>query len=618
MTSKKELGLFSGKDKPDVQWGWRYYTESVSYNTRLNLQETVRANENFYVGKQWEGIQANGLPTPQFNFLKRTVGHTVASILSDDVRITATPLEAAPNEKELIDPVRIVNEEFSRLLEQVKFSRLQKIFVRDAAVRGDGCMYTWWDEDAPAGKDRRGRIRTEIVKNTRVFFGNPADAQVQTQPWIMIEKRDMVRAARKRAAENDAKDWQQIQPDEMEDTGAVDSVKRTDDKVTCVTLMWKDDEKGEVWACEFTQNVMIRKPYNTNLRLYPLVWLSWDYVDESYHGQAMLTGLLPNQIFVNKIWAMSALNMYRSAFGKYVYDKTKISHIDNRVGAAIPVVGNVDGAIKAIDPPAIHPQVFQYITAAIDTTQETLGATEASLGEGKAYNTSAVLALQKASSTPHVVTQQNAYDQDEDQGRIWLEFMTVYYGKRTVDMAMTDEMRAMFEQANQLAEMAGQPPMEIPDTVPVDFDFGSLRDHEMNIRIDAGASSYFSEIASMDTLSNLLDRGVINGVQFLERVPDGHIPRRLELVAELKEQMKQQEEMQQMMLQQQMMQAQAGPPAEGGAPGGPPGGEAAPGGGQSGAVETSATEERRTTGFKELGEALRRVERGPGWRQSAA
>jgi hypothetical protein len=101
------------------------------------------------------------------------------------------------------------------------------------------------------------------------------------------------------------------------------------------------------------------------------------------------------------------------------------------------------------------------------------------------------------------------------------------------------------------------------------------------------------------------------GVQFLERVPDGHVTRRLELIAELKEQMKQQEEMQQMMLQQQMMQAQA-------EQGGGPGGAAAPGGGQGDAVETSATAERRTTGFKELGEALRRVERGPGWRQSAA
>ena len=617
MSKKKqieELGLFDGKNEPDVLWGWHNYTESVSYNTKINLQETVKANENFYIGKQWEGIQANGLPTPQFNFLKRTVGHTVASIVSDDVRMTATPLEAAPNEKELIDPVRIVNEEFTRLLEQVKFSRLQKIFVRDAAVRGDGCMYTWWDADAPAGKGQKGRIRTEILKNTRVFFGNPNDAQVQTQPWIMIEKRDMVRAARKRAVENDAEDWRQILPDDGANQEAIDSSKRTDNKVTCVTLMWKDDEKGEVWACEFTQSVMIRKPYNTNLRLYPLVWLSWDYVDESYHGQAMLTGLLPNQIFVNKIWAMSSLNMYRSAFGKYVYDKTRIAHIDNRVGAAIPVTGNVEGAIKAIDPPAIHPQVFQYITAAINTTQETLGATEAALGEGKAYNTSAVLALQKASSTPHVVTQQNAYDQDEDQGRIWLEFMTVYYGKRTVDMAMTDEMRAMFEQANMLAQQAGQPPMEIPDTVPVDFDFGSLRDHEMNIQIDAGASSYYSEIASMETLSNLLDRGVINGVQFLERVPDGHVTRRLELIAELKEQMKQQEEMQQMMLQQQMAQVEAQQAQGGGAPQGAP----APGGGAGDAVETSATAERRTTGFKELGEALRRVERGPGWRQSAA
>jgi hypothetical protein len=62
------------------------------------------------------------------------------------------------------------------------------------------------------------------------------------------------------------------------------------------------------------------------------------------------------------------------------------------------------------------------------------------------------------------------------------------------------------------------------------------------------------------------------------------------------------------MLQQQMAQVQA-QQAQGGAP--------APGVAGD-AVETSATEEKRTTGFKELGEALRRVERGPGWRQSAA
>ena len=595
MADEMKLGLFDGEDKPTVEWGWKHYEEGVNYNTTLNLQETVKANENFFVGKQWEGVQANGLPTPQFNFLKRTVGHTVASILSDDVSMTASAMEAYPMEQEMIDPIRIVNEEFVRLMEQTKFSRLQKIFVRDAAVRGDGCMYTWWDADAPAGNGMKGRIRTEILKNTRVFFGNQNDNTVQGQPWIMIEKRDMLRSARKRAKDNGAEDWDQILPDDTENDFAVDSVKRTDNRVTCITLMWKDDEKGEVWACEFTHRVMIREPYNTDLRLYPLIWLNWDYIDDSYHGQAMLTGLLPNQVFVNKIWAMSSLNMYRSAFGKYVYDKTKIAHIDNRVGAAIPVQGNVEGAIKSIDPPAIHPQVFQYITAAIQTTQETLGATEAALGEGKAYNTSAILSLQKASATPHVITQQNAYDQDEDQGRIWLEFMIAYYGKRTVDMPITDEMRAMMEQVNQLAEMAGQPPQEIPETMPVDFDFSTLRDHEMSVQIDAGASSYYSEIASLETLSHLMEVGQINGIQFLEHLPDTSVKDRRKLIEEMKQAMQEQQEMMQAQMQQQMMaqQAQQAQPAEGGGD----------------VIESSAAEERRSTGFRELGKALRSVER---------
>ena len=589
---EKGLGLFNGKDMPNVEWGWENYEKSVAYNTRLNLPDTVKTNENFYVGKQWEGVVANGMPTPQYNFLKRVTGHTVASILGDDVRLMASPLEAAPNEDGRIDSVRIINEEVVRIMKQVRFSRLQKIFCRDAAVRGDACTYTWFDADAPAGNGVKGRIRTEIVKNTRMFFGNPSDSTVQTQPWIMMERREMLRDARKKAKENGIENWNDIQPDDGINMDSVDQVKRLDGQVTCVTLMWKNDD-GIVWAYEFTEKVELRKPYNTRLRLYPITWLSWDYVDDSYHGQAMLTGLIPNQVFVNKMWAMSSLNMYRAGIGKYVYDKTKIAHIDNRIGAAIPVQGPVEGAIKIIDPVPIHPQVFQYIEAAITLTQETLGATEAALGEGKAYNTSAILSLQKASATPHAVTQQNIYDQDEDQGRIWLEFMTMYYGERTVDMPITDEMRAMLEQANELAMAAGEQPQDIPEMVPVEFDFRTLKDHEYNIRIDAGGSSYYSEIASLQTLDNLLLNGFITPIQYLERIPDGNITGRRQLIEELKADMKKQEEMQMQQLQQQM--------------GAMPGPEQAAPGGTGEIAETDAREEQRSTGFRELGEALRAI-----------
>ena len=424
-----------------------------------------------------------------------------------------------------------------------------------------------------------------------MFFGNPNDRRVQEQPWIMIEKREIVRLAKRRAKANGSEDWQQIMPDD-ENLEAVDSVKQTDDKVTTILLLWKDDDSGEVWGFEFCHNCVIREPWNLEIRLYPLVWLCWDYVADCYHGQAMITGLLPNQIFVNKAWAMSMLSIMRSAWPKIIYDKTRVSHWDNRVGGAIGVAGNVDSVAKILDPAQVSPQVFQYISAVISQTEESMGATEAALGEGKAYNTSAILSLQKAASTPQELTKQNLYQQIEDLSRIWLEFMGANYGKRTVDMPMTDEMRTLFEQKAQLDAEMGLPPQEIPDTVPVDFDFKMLKDHPFSMKIDVGSSSNYSEVSSLSTLDNLLLNGHINVVQYLEHIPDGTVAGRRELIEELKQQMEQQAAQQQAMMEQQAAAEQAAATPE--------------------IAENEATEETKTTGFKELGEALRSVERRQG------
>lgn len=589
--SEDGLGLFRGKDRPTVEWGWAQYEKAKAYNTTINLDETVKANENFYIGKQWEGVVANNLPTPQFNFLKRVCGFTIANLVSDSIKINASPMASFPEDDKLIDPVRIVNDEFDTLAEQNRLPALAKEFARDAAVRGDGCIFTWWDAKADAGPNGKGRIRSEMKENNQVFFGNPNDRRVQEQPWIMVEKREMVRNVKRRAKENGAEDWEAILPDD-ENQEFVDSVKRTDDKVTTIQLFWKDDETEEIWCYEFCHGHVIRDAWNMNIRLYPIVWLNWDYVADCYHGQAMLTGLIPNQIFVNKAWAMSMLSIMRTAYPKFIYDNTRISHLDNRVGGGIGVPGNVDGAIKQVDTGHIEPQVFQYIQAAVSQSEESLGATEAALGEGKAYNTSAILSLQKAASTPQELTKQNLYQQIEDLARIYLEFMAEYYGKRTVDMTPTDEMRAMLEQYNALREQAGMPQQEIPATMPVDFDFKMLKNHPFSVKIDVGASSYYSEVSSLSTLDNLLLNGHINIVQYLEHIPDGTVAGRRELIEEKKQELEQQQMMaqQQAMMEQQMaMQQQTAATPE--------------------IAENEATAETKTTGFRELGEALRSVER---------
>ena len=53
---------------PTVSHVARCYERGLQFNTELGLYDTVTKNENFFIGKQWEGVESNGLPTPVFNF----------------------------------------------------------------------------------------------------------------------------------------------------------------------------------------------------------------------------------------------------------------------------------------------------------------------------------------------------------------------------------------------------------------------------------------------------------------------------------------------------------------------------------------------------------------------
>ena len=52
---------------------WDRFCRGVDFKRRIGLYDTVRTNENYFIGNQWQGVQAKGLPTPVFNFLKRVV-----------------------------------------------------------------------------------------------------------------------------------------------------------------------------------------------------------------------------------------------------------------------------------------------------------------------------------------------------------------------------------------------------------------------------------------------------------------------------------------------------------------------------------------------------------------
>ena len=548
LSGETKLGLFKGENKPDKKVVWDFYERGLRYNNQIDLEETVRCNENFYVGRQWENVDANGLPTPTFNFIKRVVMFDVATINSDNLKITATPLAHTANTDDLIPAANVVNEEFEALTERNELTHLCREFVRNAAVDGDGCMYAYWDADAETGQEQKGEIRTEVLDNTDVYFGNPTDKNVQHQPYIIIRSSLPTRTVKIRAKENKSEEWEDIKPD-AEFMNVMDSAKTTDDMTTLLLILWRDDETKTIWGYECTKDAEVKEAWDLEITLYPLVWLNWDYVKNCYHGQAMVTGILNNQIFVNRAWAMSMLSMMKTAYPKYAIDGTRIGALDNRVGGYVKVNGDPTNAIKPIDPPSISPQVAQYIELAIDETEKCLGATSVALGDTRPDNTSAIIALQRAAATPIELTKQNLHKAIEDLYRIYLEFMSVYYGKRLVDTEVSDKMGDVFAFAG----------MEMPETIQDYFDFSTLKDHPMSLKLDVGASSYYSEIASINTLDNLfIQAKAISLEQYLERIPDGYIPDRRGLIQDIKQQ-----QQQQMMMEQQMMQQQMG----GGIPG---------------------------------------------------
>ena len=100
--------------------------------------------------------------------------------------------------------------------------------------------------------------------------------------------------------------------------------------------------------------------------------------------------------------------------------------------------------------------------------------------------------------------------------------MAEYYGERPIDVPVKDVLPP------EVVQFAGVP---MDQTTVIDFDFSQLKDVPMMMRLDVGASAYWSEIASTQTLDNLLQQGKIDIVDYLERIPEGYISKRQELMS---------------------------------------------------------------------------------------
>jgi hypothetical protein len=152
-------------------------------------------------------------------------------------------------------------------------------------------------------------------------------------------------------------------------------------------------------------------------------------------------------------------------------------------------------------------------------------------------NTSALMVLQSSSEAPLENPRQGMLEWNEDIARILLDMMGTYYGQRPI--VRQREFREPIlgpDGAPQIDPMTGQMQEKtIIHRVIEDYDFSQFKNLWFNIKVNAGATTQYSEIAMVQTLDNLRREGVLEIVDYLERIPDKLIPRKQELIDSIKQ-----------------------------------------------------------------------------------
>ena len=532
---------------------WQLYKDGIDYKSSLNLFATTNRNERFYAGHHWDGVDTGGLPQVRLNVTKRIVNWKVSQIMSDMLTMQFSAENSAnydPNNPdkiaELQEVAKLLNDYSKTTWERLKQDSMNEQVILDAALSGDGIVYFPWDETINAGKNELGAqimgdITEEIIDNVNYFPGNtseprPNDKNGPLQPWLILSFRKLVKEVRAEAKRNGAsqEEINKITSDSDTQYRAGDMAKKEPNKDTaggfCTVLLKMWVNKGTIWARRSTQSAVVRKDWDTGLHRYPVASMQWIPRKNSCHGEAEATELIPNNIAINKLMATMILWTMLNAYPKPVYDSSRIPVWSNDITKAIPVDGDITGAAQYLQPSGLPASMQKLFEMLVQTTKDMAGANETALGDNSITKTAAgIIALTQNSQMPLSMNRRRYAQFVEDAGLIWLDYwMTKYNVPRMLTVERTNQDTRQTE------------------VVQIPFDGSQYGQTSLSLKVDVGASTQWSEVASIQTLDSLLQQKLITFKQYLERQYNGLIPDKEGLIDEV-EQQEQQVKQQEMM-----------------------------------------------------------------------
>ncbi len=512
---------------------FREYDEGVRYKAslgELGLVEQGKRNERFYLGDQWHGAQCGGeRPLVRYNVIKRIGDYKTAMVSGAPMRVSyyaegepdgdgrgGTP-SSGSGERNVAEALGDLSAYFDASAQRLGLDEMRERVLRDAFIRGTAFLYTYWDSDVPTGLYAdagrtvpvRGDIACETLDIEQVTMGDPGQEDIQKQPYLLISQRLPLARVRERAEEYGLPPARRdaIRPD------APSSPAGDGGTATVVTRLWKTG-RGDgvrVMAAQATREVMLREPWNLGIRRYPLSVFRWECGQGLAYGESEVTHLIPNQIAINRlltanVWA----GMMTGAPITVVNGDVVQGPVTNDPGQVLKVFGSaeeVGGAVRYVSPPDTSSGLLRTVASLIGDTLSNAGANEAALGDVKAENAAAILALQEAASLPLQSVQRRFTRFMRDVALTWAEFWVMTYGAR---------------------------PLRVGGRYRP-FDGRLYRDLVLRARVEVTGSPLWARSQMQAALDKLLDGGWIGGADYIAHLPGCALPGQRELLRTLRE-----------------------------------------------------------------------------------
>lgn len=546
---------------------WRRYEKGRDYLETKNLLNRSNKCWNFFVGRQWEGVEADGEDLPFLNFIHPNILRKVTTIYTNRMAVNYSDMGGRT---ELQPVYEALSSMFSAKWEKANEDTLCRRTIKHGGIVGDGYQYF------PTGNVED----VQIIYNTDILFGDESEPNIQRQPYVIIQERRSVEEVREMARKNGISEEEiaLIRPDRdtTNTLGNTDEVENADSsdsmKVTMIThfekkkeplteALWEENENGEmagtqvqvgerdvVYVCKCTKNAMVEneRPIKAEpsmiqiangkqgraLTLYPICKFSWEEVPNDARGVSQVEGLIPNQILINKTLARRSMTTQNTAYPRMAYDETMVSNPEDlqRVGMPIAVTSggaqSVNQAVSYLNPASHSPEPKQLTDDLLEITQELSGSGDTTMGniDLQRVAASAIVAVNDQAQSMHDDTVANLQQFVEDLANLWVELWQVFSPngmsvvmKQQVEKPVIDPITGK----PVIDPMTGQPQTEMEEVeMPVEITAEELDAIKPITRIDVTKDNSFTREAQQQVIDGLLEKGLIDLEEWTELATD--------------------------------------------------------------------------------------------------